>query len=88
MFRLLVVYIAPIAVALLGLGLQTRPTAAQTIYPFNAKYSGENTLVPITQNISKVTITGTSTDAPYGLTKFINTNYGLIDPSAGKLIGT
>jgi len=85
MFRLLVVYIAPIAVALLGLGLQTRPAAAQTIYPFNAKYSGENTLVPITQNISKVTITGTSTDAPYGLTKFINTNYGLIDPSAGTI---
>ena len=75
MFRL-ATYLAPIAVTLLGFGLQTKSAAAQTIYPFNATYSSESTLVPVTENVSKVTIISSSTDAPYGLTKFVNTNYG------------
>ena len=84
-FRLLATYLTPFAVALLGFELQPQSAAAQTIYPFDATYTGENTLVPITPNISKVTITGASTDAPYGLTKFVNTNYGLINPSTGEV---
>ena len=85
MFLLLATQLAPITFTLLGLELQSKSAAAQTIYPFNATYTGENTLVPITENISKVTITASSTDAPYGLTNFVNTNYGLIDPSTGEV---
>ena len=86
MFRSLAAYFAPIAFTLLGFGLQPESAAAQTIYPFNATFSGENTVVPFKQNISKVTITASSTDAPYGLTRFVNTNYGLIDPSTGTTV--
>lgn len=86
MFRLLAAYLAPFAITLLGFGLQPKSAAAQTIYPFNATYTSESTLVPITENVSKVTIVAPSTDAPYGLTKFVNTNYGLINPSTGEVV--
>ncbi|MDF5726852.1 MAG: hypothetical protein PUP92_02175 [Rhizonema sp. PD38] len=41
--------------------------------------------VPITQDVSRVTITAQSKDAPYGLTNFVNTNYGLIDGATGTV---
>ena len=86
MFRLKAAYLTPFAVTLLLFGLQTKSAAAQTIYPFNATYTSENTLVPIAGNVSKLTIIASSTDAPYGLTKFVNTNYGLINPSTGEVV--
>lgn len=85
MFRVFATYLAPIAISLLGFGLQFKSATAQTIYPFNATFIGEDTLVPITSNISKINITASSTDAPYGLTRFVNTNYGLINPSTGEV---
>lgn len=85
MFRLFAAYLAPFAITLLSLALQPKSATAQTIYPFNATYNSESTLVPITENISKLTINASSTDAPYGLTKFVNTNYGLINPSTGEV---
>ncbi len=85
MFRLLAVRFAPVALTLLGFALQPKSATAQTTYQFNATYIGENTAVPLVQNISKVTITSSSTDAPYGLTSLINRSYASIDPSTGSL---
>lgn len=85
MIRFYAVWFAPVAATLLTCGLSAT-TMAQTIYPFEAIYNSENTLVPIAENISKVTITAETGNAPYGLTKFVNTNYGLINRDAGTII--
>ncbi|BAZ15057.1 hypothetical protein NIES4071_69270 [Calothrix sp. NIES-4071] len=85
MFCLLAVRCTPIALILLGFALHPKSAMAQTTYQFNATYTGENAAVPLMQNISKVTITSSSTDAPYGLTSLINRSYANIDPSTGSL---
>lgn len=85
MFSAKAAYLAPV-VALLSFGLQSKGATAQTIYPFNATYTSESSVVPITGNVSRLTIVASSTDAPYGLTKFVNTNYGSINPSTGEVV--
>lgn len=83
MFRFHALWLTPLAALTLSLTVSTTRAYSQTIYPFEATYNSENTLVPIAQNVSKVTITAQSKDAPYGLTNFVNTNYGLIDLATG-----
>ncbi|MBR8833927.1 MAG: hypothetical protein DSM106950_07785 [Stigonema ocellatum SAG 48.90 = DSM 106950] len=73
------------AALLLSFGTSAQSAMAQTTYPFEATYNSENTLVPITENVSRITINAQSTDAPYGLTNFANTNYGLIDLATGTI---
>jgi len=85
MIRSHLMWLVPIAAAIGSFALDTTRVMAQTIYPFEATYNSENTLVPITNNVSKVTIIASSTDAPYGLTSFFNTNYGLIDSAKGTI---
>lgn len=85
MIRLQAIWFGTVAATMLGFISSNTTVTAQTIYPFDATYNSENTLRPIIDNISKVTITAESTDAPYGLTKFVNTNYGKIDPSTGTI---
>jgi hypothetical protein len=83
--RFYAVWLASLTAGILSFSVSATKASAQTTYPFNASYSGESTLVSIANGVSKVTITGNSTDAPYGLTKFSNTNYGLIDITAGTV---
>lgn len=59
---------------LVGFGLDTARAIAQSTYEFSATY---DTVVTIDPNfrpdigVSRVTITGESTDAPYGLANFL-----------------
>lgn len=85
MFRLITTYLTPIAISLVSFGLNPLMAMAQTTYPFNATFIGENAAVPLTGNISEVTITASSTNAPYGLTSLINKSYASIDSSTGSL---
>ena len=86
MVRLQAIWFGTLAATILSFISSNTSATAQTIYPFEATYNSENTLTPIVDNISKVTITAESTDAPYGLTKFVNTNYGQFDSSTGTII--
>ncbi len=83
MVRTQAVWVGTLAAAMLG--FSSNAATAQTIFPFEATYNSENTLTPITENISRVNITAESEDAPYGLTRFENTNYGQFDPEAGTI---
>lgn len=74
MVRLQAIWFGTFAATILSFISSHTAATAQIIYPFDATYNSENTLTPIIDNISKVTITAESTDAPYGLTKFVNTN--------------
>ena len=85
MVPLQAIWFGTFAATILSFISSNTAATAQIIYPFDATYNSENTLTPIIDNISKVTITAESTDAPYGLTKFVNTNYGKIDPSTGTI---
>ena len=76
--------LVPVAVMLAGFGLGVERASAQTSYDFSATY---NTLVTVdpTYNpdlgIGRATITGVSTDAPYGLTNFTSNTYSQFDPT-------
>ncbi len=83
MVRTQAVWVGTLAATMLGFSSNT--ATAQTIFPFEATYNSENTLTPITENISRVNITAESEDAPYGLTRFENTNYGQFDQEAGTI---
>ena len=85
MVRLHTRLIAPV-ILLLSLTVGVKRADAQTFYPFEATFLGENTLVPIQDNISKVTIIAESTDAPFGLTRLINNAYAQLDVNTGRVI--
>lgn len=85
MVRLLAVWLAPVAAALLSFGLGTKKVMAQTQYPFEAIYNSETILEPITANILKITNIGESADAPYGLTRLVNISYGDLNSNTGVI---
>jgi hypothetical protein len=62
--------LVPLALTVLGFGASGTKVSAQTTYPFQATYDLVTKFEPITPDVSKVTVTGESADAPYGLTKF------------------
>lgn len=70
-------------IALLGLGLNTTKVNAQTHFPFEATYKTQSVFEPIQGNVFKSTVTAESTDAPYGLTKFVKMNYIQRNDDAG-----
>ena len=67
--------LVPLALTVLGFGASATKVSAQTTYPFQATYDLVTKFEPITPDVSKVTVTGESADAPYGLTKFTSMNY-------------
>ncbi len=71
----------PVALTLVGFGLEITPASAQTTYPFEATYNVEITTRPLVGNISEATETGESVDAPYGLTNLTNLAYAEFDPN-------
>ncbi len=76
------VFLVP-AIAALSFGLSTTKAFAQTTYPFNAIYNGVNEFEPITSEVSKITLTATNADAPYGLTNIASESYSRLDPATG-----
>ncbi|GAA6623045.1 hypothetical protein [Scytonema sp. NUACC26] len=76
--------VAAVAFTLLGLSLTDTSAKAQTTYTFNATYEVSSTSVPITPNVSATTISGESTDAPYGLSQVSGSTYTQIDLTTGS----
>lgn len=85
MVRLLAVWLAPVAAALLSFGLGDAKARAQTQYPFETVYNAETILEPITANILKITSIGESANAPYGLTRLVNVSYGNLNSNTGVI---
>lgn len=72
-----------VAVLLVGFGLDAS-AIAQTNYEFSATYDTVVTIDPSfmpDEGIFRATITGSSIDAPYGLTNFTSNTYGRFDPA-------
>ena len=67
--------LVPVVLTVLGFGSGATKVSAQTIYPFQATYDLISEFEPITPDVFKVTVTGESADATYGLTKFTSMNY-------------
>lgn len=85
MLRSHITWLIPVALAFGGFGLNVQSASAQATYDtyeFTANYKTSVELQPFLpeQNISRATITGESTDAPYGLTKFTSNTYGKSEP--------
>ena len=72
-----------IPLALLSLGLNVTKANAQTTFPFEATYKTGSVFEPIQDDVFKLTATGESTNAPYGLTNFIRMNYVERNDSTG-----
>jgi hypothetical protein len=85
MLRSHIKWLIPAALAFGGFGLNVQSASAQVTYDtydFTANYKTSVGLQPYLpdQNIVRATITGESTDAPYGLTKFTSNTYGQTEP--------
>lgn len=72
-----------IPLVLLSLGLNVTKANAQITFPFEATYNTQTVFEPIQNDVFKSTVTGESTDAPYGLTNFIRMNYIERDENTG-----
>lgn len=80
-------WLIPVALTCLSIGSNIQRAAANTTFPFNVLYDTELTITPIlNSDVVKASVTGTNSNAPYGLTNFISENYSRINPETG--IGT
>lgn len=66
----------------LSLGLNAATTSAATLN-FNANYNITATPQDLTPSLQKISLSGTSTDAPYGLTQVISLSYSQTDFTTG-----
>lgn len=73
------------ALTLVGFGSSIETAKAQTVYPFNATYNGSSVLSgTITEDITTRIISGTSNNAPFGLTQASGLAYVKTDLSSGS----
>lgn len=70
-------------VFILDFGLVNSPALARNTYTFSADYDTLNTSKVISSNISEASITGESSNAPYGLNKISGLTYTQADLAAG-----
>ena len=68
---------------LLGVGLNVTKVYAQATFPFEATYKTESSFEPVQGQVFKSTVTGESSDAPYGLNNLIKMNYIQRNDDAG-----
>lgn len=85
MLRSHITWLIPVALTFGSLGLNVQSASAQATYDtyeFTANYKTSVELQPFLpeQNIIRATITGESTDALHGLTKFTSNTYGQTEP--------
>ncbi len=71
-------------VTLASFGSSVESAKAQTTYGFNTTYDGSVLLKSITEDITASSISGSSNDAPYGLTKASGLAYVKTDPTTGS----
>ncbi len=73
----------PVALTLVGFAPSAATAFTQAPYTFNASYDTLNTSEIISSNVSKASISGESSDAPYGLNKINGSTYTQIDLATG-----
>ena len=83
MVRLFTKWLVPVAFTLLGFGLNIKSATAQMINEFSATYDVLAFSRSVTPGITASTLSGTSTDAPYGLTTINGLTYSVVDPITG-----
>ena len=71
-----------VALLLLGLGLNTAAASAAT-FNFSAHYDITATAQDLTPNLEKITLSGTSNDAQYGLNQVNSVSYSQTDFTTG-----
>ena len=77
-------WLIPVALTCLSIGSNIQKAAANTIFPFNTVYETELTITPIPNtDVVRASVTGTNSNAPYGLTNLISENYCRIDLETG-----
>lgn len=84
LFRTYAVGLIPVAAAIASLALDTAKVTAQNTSEFSVTYDTLTSIDPSfrpEEGILRATITGESTDAPFGLTKFVSNTYGRFDPT-------
>ena len=80
-------WLIPVALSCATLGTNIQKAAANTTFPFDVVYETEVTITPIpNSDVVKAFVSGTNSNAPYGLTNFLSENYSRIDPQTG--VGT
>jgi hypothetical protein len=83
MVRLFTTWLVPVAFTLLGFGLNVKSATAQIINEFSATYDVLAFSRSVTPGITASTLSGTSSDAPYGLTTINGLTYSVVDPITG-----
>ena len=78
------VWLVPAALTLFSVGAGAKSAIAQTTFDLETIYNTEVSFIPITENVSQVTVSGSNANAPFGLTSFISANYSQLDPSTGR----
>ncbi len=79
-------WLIPVALSC-AIGTNIQRAAANTTFPFDVVYETEVTITPIpNSDVVKAFVSGTNSNAPYGLTNFLSENYSRIDPETG--VGT
>ena len=79
------VRLVPVALMLVGFGPSAAPAIAQTAYTFSANYDLSNSSTSIAPEVSEIYISGTSTDAPYGLAQLNGRIYLQSNFATGEL---
>lgn len=77
------VWLVPLALTLVGFGLNAPSATAQNTYTINSNYDVLANSRAITSDTSAVSISGESTDAPYGLTTINGLLYSQVDLATG-----
>lgn len=77
-------WLVPAALTLVSFASSTAPAQAQTTYPFSATYNITATAKDLTPNIEEIFLSGTSIDAPYGLTEINSLSYSQTDFATGS----
>lgn len=70
--------------ASIGFGSGIESAKAQTFYTFEATYDVLSTSEPITQDVSSTTLSGESTNSPFGLSRVSGLTYSQVDPATGN----
>jgi len=78
------IWLVPLALTTVRFGLNAPKATAQTTYTFSSNYDISPTSRAITPDISTVSISGESNDAPYGLTTINGLTYSQVDFATGS----
>lgn len=83
MLRSHIAWFLPATFSFFGLASCIQSVTAQTTYEFSANYDILANSRPITSDVSAGSLSGESTDAPYGLTQISGSTYSQIDFNTG-----